>query len=146
MGLSFSVPQGSKPQPSLKNIFKELEADLGIHRENTDLSDWAEQGVLLLNSVLTVEAGLPASHRDRGWEVFTDEVISTLSREKEHIVFILWGNYAASKKTLIDSSKHCIISSPHPSPFSAHSGFFGSRPFSKANSYLEKYGLTPIRW
>ena len=130
MGLSFSVPEGSKPQPSLANIFKELENDLHIRRTHTDLTDWAEQGVLLMNSVLTVRSGAPASHQGKGWEMFTDEVIRKLSETQEHIVFILWGNYAIAKSAFIDTTKHAIISSPHPSPFSVHRGFFGSKPFS----------------
>lgn len=124
MGLSFSVPDGSKPQPSLRNMFKELSDDLGIERTRTDLSDWAEQGVLLLNAVLTVRAGLAASHQGKGWESFTDAAIQALSREREHIVFLLWGKYAQAKTSLIDADKHCIITSPHPSPFSADRGFF----------------------
>lgn len=146
MGLSFSVPNGSKMQPSLRNIFKELENDLGINRTKTDLSDWAEQGVLLLNSVLTVCSGLPASHSGNGWERFTDAVIQKLSDEHEHLVFILWGSFAASKTPLIDQTKHTILTSAHPSPFSAHRGFLGSRPFSKTNEILTKYGESPIKW
>lgn len=146
MGLSFSVPIGSKPQPSLTNIFKELESDLSIKRTNTDLTDWAEQWVLLLNAVLTVEQGKPASHREKGWETFTNAVIRTISKEREGIVFILWGKFAQSKIPLIDQQKHTIISSTHPSPFSASSGFFGSRPFSRSNDALEKYGKTRILW
>jgi uracil-DNA glycosylase len=130
----------------LSNIFKELADDLGIQRTQTDLSDWAEQGVLLLNSVLTVQSGLAASHGKKGWEVFTDAVIRTISEKNSGVVFILWGNYAASKKVLINTEKHCIISSPHPSPFSAYSGFFGSRPFSKTNTYLVSQGKSPIDW
>lgn len=146
MGLSFSVPNGSKPQPSLRNIFKELKDDLGIERTDTDLTDWAGRGVLLLNSVLTVRSGLPASHRDQGWEKFTDAAIRALSQGREHLVFILWGNFAIGKLPLIDASKHCVIKSPHPSPFSAHSGFFGSKPFSKANAALAEWGVEPVRW
>lgn len=146
MGLSFSVPDGSKAQPSLQNIFKELRNDLGIERSRTDLSDWAKQGVLLLNSVLTVRSGEPASHRNRGWETFTDAAIRALSAGREHLVFILWGNFAIGKLPLIDKTKHVVIKSPHPSPFSAHSGFFGSKPFSKTNAALEKWGESPIDW
>ncbi len=146
MWLSFSVPNGSKAQPSLRNIFKELESDLWITRTETDLTDWAEQGVLLLNAVLTVEQGIPASHQGKGWENFTDATIRILSEKREGIVFILWGNFAISKKSLIDSSKHHIITSPHPSPFSAYNGFFGSKPFSKTNMYLESHGKPPILW
>ncbi len=146
MGLSFSVPDGSKAQPSLQNIFKELKSDLGIERTKTDLTDWAEQGVLLLNSVLTVRNGQPASHRNKGWEAFTDAAIKALSTGREHLVFILWGNFAIGKLPLIDASKHVVIKSPHPSPFSAHSGFFGSKPFSKTNAALEKWHEVPVRW
>ncbi len=146
MGLSFSVPNGSKTQPSLANIFKELQTDLNIQRVQTDLSDWAEQGVLLLNSVLTVQSGMPASHQKKGWENFTDEIIATLSRERDSLVFILWGKYALSKETLIDTERHRVVSSAHPSPFSAHTGFFGSRPFSQTNQYLESIGKFPIQW
>lgn len=146
MGLSFSVPNGSKAQPSLQNIFKELKADLGIERVATDLTDWAEQGVLLLNSVLTVRSGEPASHRDKGWETFTDAAIKRLSDGRDHLVFVLWGNFAAGKIPLIDIAKHVVIRSPHPSPFSAYSGFFGSKPFSKANAALEKWNMEPIVW
>ncbi len=146
MGLSFSVPNGSKAQPSLKNIFKELSSDLGIDRTETDLTDWAEQGILLLNSVLTVRSGQPASHREKGWERFTDAAIKALSDRREHVVFVLWGNYAIGKLPLIDTAKHVVIRSPHPSPFSAHSGFFGSKPFSKANAALEKWGIQGVEW
>ena len=142
MGLSFSVPDGSKAQPSLQNIFKELKADLGMERTKTDLTDWAEQGVLLLNSVLTVRNGQPASHRGQGWETFTDAAIKTLSDGRERLVFILWGNFAIGKLPLIDAHKHVVIKSPHPSPFSAHSGFFGSKPFSKTNAALKPNGKT----
>lgn len=121
MGLSFSVPnENEKLQPSLRNIFAELQDDLGIIRQNSDLTDWAEQGILLLNAVLTVRSGEPASHKNRGWEIFTDSVISVISEHCENIVFVLWGNYAIAKKSLINQQKHKIIESPHPSPFSAH--------------------------
>ncbi len=146
MGLCFSVPDGSPRQPSLRNIFQELDSDVGIKRIHTDLSDWAKQWVLLLNSVLTVEKWIPASHQWKGWEIFTDSVIHLLSESKEHLVFILWGNYAISKKDLIDSSKHCIITSPHPSPFSAHRGFLGSKPFSRTNEYLHIHQKSPVIW
>jgi uracil-DNA glycosylase len=146
MGLSFSVPNGSKAQPSLKNIFKELESDLWVTRTNTDLTDWAEQGVLLLNSVLTVRQGEAASHQGKWWENFTDAAIRALSEKRDGIVFILWGNYAIAKKSLIDSKEHHIITSPHPSPFSAHNGFFGSKPFSKTNTYLWEQGNWEIHW
>ncbi len=146
MGLSFSVPDGSRPQPSLRNIFIELESDIGERRTSTDLSDWAEQGVLLLNSVLTVRQWEPASHQGKWWEVFTDAVIHTLSRERYGVVFILWGAYAISKQSLIDETRHHIITSPHPSPFSAYKGFFGSRPFSRTNAYLREQGSAEIVW
>jgi uracil-DNA glycosylase len=146
MGLSFSIPDGSKMQPSLRNIFKELDSDLGIERTHTDLTDWAGQGVLLLNSVLTVREWEPASHQKMWWTHFTDAVIQTLSQKREWIVFILWGNYAIAKKSLIDASKHHIITSPHPSPFSAHNGFFGSKPFSKTNTYLCEQGRGEVKW
>lgn len=146
MGFCFSVPEGNRPQPSLQNMFKELESDLGVKRTRTDLSDWAEQGVFLLNAVLTVRAGSAGSHARKGWETFTDSAISTLSREREHLVFILWGSYAIAKKALIDTTKHHVITSPHPSPLSAHRGFFGSKPFSQANAYLERTGQDPITW
>ncbi|GGB97204.1 uracil-DNA glycosylase [Pseudoduganella buxea] len=146
MGFCFSVPDGNQPQPSLRNMFKELESDVGVRRTRTDLSDWAEQGVFLLNSVLTVRAGAAGSHGRKGWEQFTDSAISALSRDREHLVFILWGSYAIAKKALIDTAKHHVITSPHPSPLSAHRGFFGSRPFSQANAYLEKTGQAPIVW
>jgi uracil-DNA glycosylase len=146
MGFCFSVPDGNRPQPSLQNIFKEIQTDLGVPRSQTDLSDWAEQGVFLLNSVLTVRAGEAGSHAKKGWEYFTDSAITHLSNERDNLVFILWGAYAISKKAFIDTDKHCVITSPHPSPFSAHKGFFGSRPFSKANEYLVQKGKTPIDW
>ncbi len=146
MWLSFSTPEWSKPQPSLRNIFKELHSDLGIVRTKTDLTDWAEQGVLLLNAVLTVRQGEPASHKGKGWENFTDATIHALSEKWEHIVFILWGAYAMAKKSLIDPNKHYIITSPHPSPFSAHNGFFGSHPFSKANDYLYSKNKEKLNW
>ncbi len=146
MGMCFSVPDGSRAQPSLQNIFKELATDVGIKRTQTNLVDWAEQGILLLNSVLTVRAHEAASHQWKGWETFTDEIIRTLSEKREHLVFILWGNYAVSKKPLIDGTKHCIITSPHPSPFSAYKGFFGSQPFSRTNAYLKQENIGEIQW
>ncbi len=146
MGLAFSVREGIKMPPSLLNIFKELYADLEIKRTKTDLSDWAKQGIFLLNTVLTVEEGKPNSHKDIGWEVFTDAVISKISELKESIVFILWGNNARSKEELIDKDKHYIICSPHPSPFSANKGFFGSKPFSKINKYLESKNIDTIKF
>lgn len=145
-GLSFSVREGVKRPPSLQNIFKELESDLGIKRENNDLTDWAEQGVLLLNSVLTVQKDTPLSHKGHGWEIFTDNIIRYLNERKKPIVFILWGNYARSKKSLITNPNHYIIESAHPSPLSASRGFFGSKPFSKTNAYLKKENIEEIKW
>lgn len=146
MGLAFSVREGIKMPPSLMNIFKELYDDLGIKRTKTDLSDWARQGVFLLNTVLTVEEGKPNSHKDKGWEIFTDEIIKKISSLKENIVFILWGNNAKVKESIIDKNKHYIICSPHPSPFSANKGFFGSKPFSKINKYLESKNIDIIKF
>ena len=147
-GLSFSVQKGINPPPSLKNIFKELVKDIPGFTipSNGDLSSWAEQGVLLLNATLTVRDSSPASHQKKGWEEFTDKVIKTISEQKEGIVFILWGAFAQAKAELIDQTKHFIIKSPHPSPFSADRGFFGSKPFSKTNEILLKTGKTPINW
>ena len=146
-GLSFSVSNDVLKPPSLKNIFKELENDLGIpFPESNSLKPWAKEGVLLLNAVLTVEEHLPTSHKDKGWETFTDNVIKILNTKKEPIVFILWGSYARNKKSLITSPHHFIIESPHPSPFSAYNGFFGSKPFSKANEFLKRQGLKEINW
>lgn len=147
-GLSFSVSEGVRNPPSLQNIFKEIATDLGEepNAANGDLERWARQGVLLLNATLTVRARTAGSHQGKGWERFTDAVIKKLSDEREHLVFILWGNYARSKKVLIDTSKHCVIESPHPSPFSAHNGFFGSKPFSKANAYIASFGGKEIDW
>jgi len=147
-GLSFAVNDGERLPPSLRNIFKELESDLGTPLTNRsgDLSRWARQGVLLLNATLTVRASSPGSHQKKGWEQFTDAVISALSEKREHLVFILWGNYAKAKGAHIDRTRHCVIESPHPSPFSAHSGFFGSKPFSKSNQYLCAHELSPITW
>lgn len=146
MWLSFSVPDGTKMQPSLRNIFKELQSDLWIERTRTNLTDWSEQWILLMNTVLTVEEGKPASHQKKWWEQFTDTMIHTLSAEKEGIVFILWGKSAIAKRNLIDETIHCIITSPHPSPFSAYTGFFGSRPFSQVNQYLQEQGKGEIIW
>lgn len=148
IGLSFAVSEGMRLPPSLRNIFKEIENDLGKPLEHTDgdLTRWARQGVLLLNATLTVRAGASNSHQGRGWELFTDAAIKTLSDKREHIVFILWGNYARSKKAFIDSARHYVIESSHPSPFAADRGFFGSKPFSKTNTYLEKHGEKPIDW
>jgi uracil-DNA glycosylase len=146
-GLCFSVNDGIKLPPSLVNIFKELQYDLGKPLPKSgNLLRWAQQGILLLNATLTVRANSPGSHQNKGWEIFTDCVIEIISKQKENVVFILWGAYAQKKKIHIDSSKHLIISSPHPSPFSAHSGFFGSSPFSKTNLYLKKHGMNEIDW
>lgn len=147
-GLSFAVGEGMPLPPSLQNIFKEIESDLGkplVHRSG-DLKRWAKQGVLLLNATLTVRARLAGSHQGKGWEAFTDAAIHTLSEEREHLVFILWGNYARQKGAHIDRTKHLVIESPHPSPFSAYNGFFGSKPFSKTNAYLMEQGEAPIDW
>lgn len=147
MGLSFSVPKGVKNPPSLQNIYKEIQSDLGnASITSGDLTPWAEQGVLLLNAVLTVEAGKAASHAGKGWEIFTDAVIKKLSEEKENLVFILWGSYAQKKGQVVDSTKHFIIKSAHPSPLSAYNGFFGSKPFSQTNEYLKKIGKREITW
>lgn len=145
-GLCFSVNHGIKMPPSLKNIYKELHIDLGITRTDTDLTDWAKQGVLLLNSVLTVEKDKPASHKFIGWEEFTDDIIKKVNLHEEPVVFILWGNFAKSKAKYITNPKHLIISSSHPSPFSVNYGFFGSRPFSKTNEFLKKNNLKEIEW
>ncbi|MEO5910271.1 MAG: uracil-DNA glycosylase [Pelobium sp.] len=147
-GLSFSVKNGVKFPPSLQNIFKELTTDISNFQtpENGDLSHWAKQGVLMLNASLTVNAGKAGSHQNQGWEIFTDEVIKTLSDQRENLIFILWGKFAQEKEKLIDLNKHHIIKSPHPSPFSAHSGFFGSKPFSKTNAILKKLGKEEINW
>jgi uracil-DNA glycosylase len=146
-GLSFSVPEGIKPPPSLMNIYKELHADIGMPiPKHGCLEKWAEQGVLLLNSVLTVEHSLAASHQGKGWERFTDQVIKALNENSEHIVFMLWGAYAQRKGQIIDRSKHCVLEAPHPSPLSAHRGFLGCKHFSQANAYLQKYGIEPIDW
>ncbi|HWZ14790.1 MAG TPA: uracil-DNA glycosylase [Mucilaginibacter sp.] len=147
-GLSFSVQKGITIPPSLRNIYKELTTDIpGFFTPNHgDLTEWAEQGVLLLNASLTVRAGMPGSHQKKGWETFTDMVIKTLSDKKKGLVFILWGAFAQAKAELIDESKHHVIKSPHPSPFSADRGFFGSKPFSKTNEILKKQGQQPIDW
>lgn len=145
-GLCFSVSNQVSAPPSLKNIFKELESDLGIVRESNELDDWAKQGVLMLNATLTVKAHEPNSHKDLGWEVFTDYIIRQLSERKENIVFVLWGAFAQKKIHLIDIRKHCVLQSAHPSPFSVHRGFFGSRPFSKINQYLSDKGKDLIEW
>jgi uracil-DNA glycosylase len=146
-GLCFSVRPGVSPPPSLQNIFKELEADLGHPPPSHGcLDSWAEQGVLLLNSSLTVRQGRAASHQGKGWETFTDEVLRAVNEKPERVVFILWGAAARKKKTLIDTDRHVIIESAHPSPLSASNGFFGSHPFSRANAALEEAGRTPIDW
>ncbi|HXG82210.1 MAG TPA: uracil-DNA glycosylase [Sphingomicrobium sp.] len=146
-GLCFSVPHGVQPPPSLMNIFKELKSDLGIEpARHGFLEHWASQGVLLLNSVLTVEMGRAASHRDRGWERFTDAVIRAVAAKPEPVVFMLWGSYAQKKAAFVDSSRHLVLKAPHPSPLSAHSGFFGCRHFSQANAFLAEHGQLPIDW
>lgn len=147
-GLSFSVPNSVKPPPSLVNIFKELNNDIGksIDHQNGNLEHWAQQGVFLLNTTLTVEHSKPLSHQHYGWEKFTDKVISTIDYNLENIVFILWGAFAQSKKSLIDSKKHLILTAPHPSPLSAHRGFFGSKPFSQTNTFLQSKQIDRINW
>ena len=145
-GLSFSIPNDIKITPSLRNIFKELKNDLNIERTNTDLSDWAKQGILLLNAILTVCKDTPLSHKDKGLETFTDEIIKKINEREEPVVFILWGNYARSKKKLITNKNHYIIESAHPSPLSASRGFFDSKPFSKTNNILNSINKESIRW
>ena len=146
-GLCFSVSPGVSFPPSLQNIFKELEDDLGVSKpQSGDLAAWAEQGILLLNTTLTVRQGAPASHQGKGWETFTDEVIRCISQKKEKIVFVLWGASARRKKSLIDVTKHTCIESVHPSPLSAYRGFFGSKPFSRINQLLRQQGTTQIDW
>ncbi len=146
-GLSFSVQKGIKIPPSLQNIYKELNDDLKIPpKGNGDLTNWTKEGVLLLNAVLTVEKDKAASHRNLGWELFTDYIIKLVNAKDTPVVFILWGNFAKEKKKLITNSKHLVLTSPHPSPFSAYSGFFGSKPFSKTNEFLVKTGQKPIDW
>ncbi len=147
-GLCFAVGDGVALPPSLQNIYKELESDLGhkVAQKTGDLERWAKQGVLLLNATLTVRANTAGSHQKKGWEDFTDAAIKALSDKREHVVFILWGNYAKAKGAHIDRAKHCCLESPHPSPFSARSGFFGSKPFSKTNAYLKSTNQTPINW
>jgi uracil-DNA glycosylase len=146
-GLSFSVPEGITPPPSLQNIYKEIQNDLGIPIPTSgNLERWAKQGVLLLNATLTVEQSKAGSHQGLGWESFTDAVIKTISEQKEHVVFLLWGRYAQEKGSHIDTEKHLVLKAPHPSPFSAYNGFFGSRHFSKANDYLTAHGIDPILW
>lgn len=146
-GLCFSVRPGIDVPPSLVNIFKEIRADLGIEPPpHGHLEKWARQGVLLLNAVLTVRAHNAASHAGRGWERFTDAVIARLNRDREHLVFMLWGNYAQKKGAIIDRSRHLVLTAPHPSPLSAHRGFLGCRHFSRANTYLASHGMPPIDW
>lgn len=146
-GLSFSVQEGIKIPPSLQNIYKELESDLGIKPSSKgDLTKWAKEGVLLLNAVLTVEKDKPASHRNLGWELLTDYIIKVLNTKEEPVVFILWGNFAKEKAKLITNPHHLILTSPHPSPFSARYGFFGSHPFSKTNQFLKENNLKEIDW
>jgi uracil-DNA glycosylase len=146
-GLCFSVKPQVQPPPSLVNIFKELQSDLGLKpARHGFLEHWAKQGVLLLNSVLTVEMGRAASHRERGWERFTDAIIREVNAKAEPVVFMLWGSYAQKKASFVDRSRHLVLKAPHPSPLSAHSGFFGCRHFSKANAFLESRGLAPIGW
>ena len=146
-GLCFSVQKGQKLPPSLKNIFKELSDDLQTHTPiYGDLENWAKQGILMLNATLSVCEKSPGSHQKKGWETFTDAIIQYLSDQKENLVFILWGNYAQQKGKNIDTTKHCCISSAHPSPFSVHQGFFGSKPFSKTNEYLSSKKIAPIDW
>ncbi len=146
-GLCFSVRHGVRPPPSLQNIYRELETDLGIQRPRHGfLEHWAKQGVLLLNSVLTVQMGRAASHQGKGWERFTDAIVRLVNDKSEPVVFMLWGSYAQRKAAFVDVSRHLILKAPHPSPLSAHNGFFGSRHFSKANAFLESKGLKPIDW
>lgn len=146
-GLSFSVQPGVTPPPSLVNIFKELHDDIGVPIPRSgNLMPWAEQGVLLLNAALSVEARTPNSHAKIGWERFTDAVIRRIAEEREHIVFIFWGKFAQSKAVLVDEKKHLVIKSAHPSPYAAANGFFGSRPFSKTNAFLQRHGLEPVDW
>lgn len=148
-GLAFSITPPSKIPPSLKNIFTELKTDLGIQRTNGDLSDWAKQWILLLNTTLTVKLGEPMSHAHLGWSQLTDHIIDTIARDKNNVIFVLWGSHAQSKAPLIKShkeKKHTILTSPHPSPLSAHRGFFGSKPFSQINELLISSGNSPISW
>ncbi len=146
-GLSFSVPKGIAPPPSLMNIFKEIASDLGIKmNRNGDLSPWADQGVLLLNATLTVEQAKPGAHQGKGWEAFTDAAIAALNKHREGLVFVLWGSYAQKKGDVINAKKHLVLKSVHSSPLSAHRGFFGNHQFSSINQYLIKQGQTPIDW
>jgi uracil-DNA glycosylase len=146
-GLCFSVREGIAVPPSLQNIFKELQKDVGFQiPAHGCLTKWAQQGVLLLNATLSVEAGLAGSHQGRGWELFTDRIIAVLNAERKHLVFLLWGSFAQKKGAQIDETRHLVLRAPHPSPLSAHRGFFGSRPFSQANTYLVRHGEKPIDW
>lgn len=146
-GLAFSVPSGQPVPPSLVNIYKEIDADIGRHANPSgSLAAWQKQGVLLLNTVLTVEAHKPKSHAGRGWETFTTATIEYLNRERTHLVFMLWGRDARNKKSLVDTSRHLVLESAHPSPLSAYNGFFGSRPFSKCNKWLEEHGMSGVEW
>jgi uracil-DNA glycosylase len=146
-GLCFSVPQGVAIPPSLVNIYKEISADLGSQPPDSgNLQHWAEQGVLLLNAVLTVERGQAAAHQGKGWEQFTDRIVAELNEHRENLVFMLWGSYAMKKGAHIDRSRHLVLTAPHPSPLSAHRGFFGCRHFSKANAWLQQHGQTPVHW
>lgn len=146
-GLSFSVPAGVAPPPSLMNIFKEIEADLGVRMSGSgDLTPWADQGVLLLNATLTVQMANAGSHQNRGWEQFTDAAIAALNAQRTGLVFVLWGSYAQKKGAMIDPNKHLVLKSVHPSPLSAHRGFFGNHQFSKINAYLAAQGQAPINW
>lgn len=146
-GLSFSVAKGVPPPPSLVNIFRELETDLGLPVPgHGNLETWAAQGVLLLNAALTVEARQPMSHSGIGWHHFTDSAIRHISDKKEHVVFMLWGRFAQGKKEIIDTGKHLVLTAPHPSPFSANSGFFGCRHFSRCNAWLQSHGIEPVDW
>lgn len=146
-GLCFSVPHGIPPPPSLVNVFKELHADLGLPVPgHGNLEPWANQGVLLVNATLTVRAGQAGSHQNRGWETFTNRVIEKISDQKQGVVFLLWGRYAQAKESMIDGQKHLVLKAPHPSPFSAHNGFFGCRHFSRTNAFLEEQGMDRINW
>ncbi|MBA3648636.1 MAG: uracil-DNA glycosylase [Chitinophagales bacterium] len=146
-GVCFSVPKGVRQPPSLVNIFKELRNDTGVQiPDHGNLEKWTKQGVFLLNAILTVQANKPSSHKDLGWQHFTDETIRQLSAKRDHLVFMLWGKFAQEKASLIDSSKHLILKAAHPSPYSADNGFFGCRHFSKANEYLKSHQIAPIDW
>ncbi len=146
-GLCFSVPEGVAVPPSLQNIYREIREDLGVQAPpHGNLQGWAEQGVLLLNAVLTVERGRASAHQGKGWERFTDRVAQALNEGREKLVFLLWGSYAMKKGAVIDRDRHLVLTAPHPSPLSAHRGFFGCRHFSKANAWLERHGMEPIRW